>query len=334
MQFQFPVLVCDIGGTNVRVARLDASEATLSSPVFLQTGAFAGLAEALASAGEIAQGACSVIACGAGPVSGRSLKLTNADWHIEGPEVARRAGLSQGLLLNDFEAQALSLPVLRSQDCIVIKPSAMPEASRRGPQVILGPGTGLGTAALIEFDGRHAALASEACHTGFGADSDEDFALWPLLEKLHGRITVEALISGGGLERLHRARARLYGFATAGAETAAEITAAALAGPDAPEAASVRLFWRLIGRFAGDMALMFMATGGVTLAGGILPRLEPLLERDAFAQAFEAKAPIAEQARSIEVRLITAADTVLAGMAAIACNPQRYALDYPARAWL
>lgn len=333
LQFQFPVLVCDIGGTNVRVARLDAPEATLSSPVFLQTGAFSGLAEALASAGEIAQGARSVIACGAGPVGGRSLKLTNADWHIDGPDVARRNGLSQGLLLNDFEAQALSLPVLRPQDCVVIKPSAAPQAYRSGPQVILGPGTGLGTAALIKVDGRHAALASEACHTALAPDGDEEFALWPLLERPHGRITVEALISGGGLERLHRARARLFGLANPGAETAAEITSAALAGPESSEAASVQLFWRLIGRFAGDMALMFMATGGVTLAGGILPRLEPLLEREAFAAAFEAKAPIAELVRSMEVRLITAADTVLTGMAAVACNPENYVLDYPFRAW-
>ena len=54
----------------------------------------------------------STIACGAGPVVGRTLKLTNAPWVMDGPETARRAGLSQGLLLNDFEAQALSLPAI------------------------------------------------------------------------------------------------------------------------------------------------------------------------------------------------------------------------------
>ncbi len=333
MQFQFPVLVCDIGGTNVRVARQNAPEAVLSPPVFLRTDAFAGLAEALAGAGDIARGAGSVIACGAGPVAARSLKLTNAGWHIDGPEVARQAKLSQGLLLNDFEAQALSLPVVRPQDCVVIKPGLAAAATQRGPQVILGPGTGLGTATLIEVGGCHAALASEACHTGFGPETDEDFALWPLLEKLHGRITVETLISGGGLERLHRGRLRLYALEDVGAETAADIAQAALAQPDGAEADSVRKFWQLIGRFAGDMALMFMATGGVTLAGGILPRLEPLLQRDAFAKAFDAKAPIADQARPIGARLITAPDTVLSGMAAIACNPAHYALDYSTRAW-
>ena len=54
----------------------------------------------------------SAIACGAGPVVGRTLKLTNAPWVMDGPETARRTGLSQGLLLNDFEAQALSLPTI------------------------------------------------------------------------------------------------------------------------------------------------------------------------------------------------------------------------------
>ncbi len=334
MHFPFPVLVCDIGGTNVRIARQQAPTETLSQPVFLRTAGYAGLAEALAGAGEIARDVRSVVACGAGPVAGRSLKLTNADWHIDGPQVARQAGLAQGLLLNDFEAQALSLPVLRPQDCLVVKPAADPSQTQHGPQVILGPGTGLGTAALMEVAGRHAALASEACHTGFGAESDEEMALWPLLERAHGRITVEALISGAGLERIHRARGRLVGFSSGGIDSAADISAAALAGADSEAAESVRLFWRIIGRFAGDMALMFMATGGVTLAGGILPRLEPLLDRKTFARAFEAKAPIADRARQIEVRLVTSADTVLTGMAAIASTPERYALDYAARVWL
>ena len=54
----------------------------------------------------------SVIACGAGPVVERKLKLTNAPWVMDGPETAAALGLAQGLLLNDFEAQALSLPAI------------------------------------------------------------------------------------------------------------------------------------------------------------------------------------------------------------------------------
>ena len=87
-------------------------------------------------------------------------------------------------------------------------------------------------------------------------------------------------------------------------------------------------------RFAGDMAVTFVATGGVTLSGGVLPRVVDFLDDAAFRAAFEAKAPVDALARSIATRLITRSDAVLAGMAAIAARPDRYAIDYGARKWV
>ena len=81
------------------------------------------------------------------------------------------------------------------------------------------------------------------------------------------------------------------------------------------------------------MGVTFVATGGVTLAGGVLPRLVDLLDEKAFRAAFEAKAPVDAMARRIPTRLVTHADAVLVGMAAIAAEPELYAIDYPARCW-
>jgi glucokinase len=107
--FPFPLLVCDTGGTNVRFALVTEPGAPLSEPVHLRTDDYPGLAEAIeAAAPRLGSRPRSAIACGAGPVAGRTLKLTNAPWVMDGPEAARRTGLAQGLLLNDFEAQALS----------------------------------------------------------------------------------------------------------------------------------------------------------------------------------------------------------------------------------
>ena len=166
MNFPYPVILCDIGGTNVRIARVGAPASPLELLGHLETAAFAGLAEAIeAVLQNHAIAPLSVIACAAGPVSGRHLQLTNAPWHIDGPAVADRLGLAQGLLLNDFEAQALALPALPDAWLTPIGPPAQRTA---GVRVILGPGTGLGVAALLETDGRFAALASEAAHIGFG----------------------------------------------------------------------------------------------------------------------------------------------------------------------
>lgn len=327
MSFPFPALVCDIGGTNVRIARKESPEAPVSAPAFLKTRDFPGL-DAAIRATDVAEGVRSVIACGAGPVVGRRLQLTNAPWLIDGPKVAQALGLDQGLLLNDFEAQALSLPAMAPEWRREVKAGT----ADAGPRVILGPGTGLGIGALIEIGGRYAALASEACHIDFGPVGPEEEALWPHLERAHGRITTESVMSGQGLARLHRARLAALGRDAPALDSAA-VGEAAVADPTSEAAASVRLLWRVMARFAGDMAMTFLATGGIVLAGGVLPRLEALLDRDAFAAAFTDKAPVDALARAIPVHMLVATEAVLAGMGAIVADPDRYALDYSARNW-
>jgi glucokinase len=304
--FPFPVLVCDTGGTNVRFALAKEPGAELGEVVHLHTGDYPGLAEAIeAAAARLGPRPRSAIACGAGPVVGRTLKLTN-------------------------EAQALSLPAIREAWARQIGALGF---GAEGPQVILGPGTGLGIAALVEADGRFAAVSSEACHIDFGPVSPEEFAIWPHLERAHGRVTSESVISGAGLARIHRARMMAQGLDDPQVDPPA-VTAAALANPDGEEATSLRLYWRIVARFAGDMGVTFVATGGVTLAGGVLPRVVKFLDEAAFRRAFEAKAPVDALARRIPTRLIVHDDAVLVGMAAIASTPGRYAIDYSSRAWV
>jgi len=329
--FPFPVLVCDTGGTNVRFALVAEPGARLGDIVYLRTGDYPGLPEAIeAAVPKLGVRPGSMIACGAGPVVGRTLKLTNAPWVMDGPEAARRAGLAQGLLLNDFEAQALSLPTIPAGWERRIGPL---EFGAHGPQVILGPGTGLGIAALVDADGRFTPVSSEACHIDFGPVHAEEFELWQHLERAHGRITSESVISGAGLARVHRARMMAQGHADPRDEPQA-VTAAALAEPEGEAATSLRLYWRIVARFAGDMAVTFVATGGLTLAGGVLPRVVDFLDEGAFRQAFEAKAPVDGLARRIPTRLVMREDAVLVGMAAIASTPDRYGVDYASRAWV
>jgi glucokinase len=330
--FPFPIFVCDTGGTNVRFALKSTPEAPLGAAVHLKTHEYPGLAEAIeAAAAKLGARPRSVIACGAGPVDGRKLKLTNAPWLMDGPAVAKSVGLAQGLLLNDFEAQALSLPTIPDQWARLIGPARFSPGS--GPQVILGPGTGLGVGALVEAAGRHTPLASEACHTDFGPINDEEAAIWPHLERVHGRVTTESVMAGPGLPRLHAARLAAQGKPAEALDGAA-IVDRAHQNRAGEEAATIALYWRIIARFSGDMGVTFVATGGVTLAGGVLPRILDLLDEKAFRAAFEAKAPVDAMARRIPTRLITHDDAVLVGMAAIAAKPELYAIDYEGRCWV
>lgn len=331
MQFPFPVLVGDIGGTNARFSLVAEPGAAPSRPEHLGTHDHPSLEAAIAEAmPRFAAKARSMVVCAAGPVDGRRVELTNARWIIDGAEVAEAAGLEQGLILNDFEAQALALPVLGAGAARAIGEASVAE---RGAQLVVGPGTGLGAAALIEVDGKHFALTSEAGHVDFGPVGDEEAAIWPHIPMTpHGRVSAETVLSGPGLARLHGARFTARGLVAPGLGEAA-IVERAKREHGGEEAATVRLFWRLVARFAGDLALAFLATGGVTLAGGVLPRIAELLDPAVFRARFEDKAPFGDLLRGISTRLVLADDTVLHGLAALAAQPERYAIGYGTRAW-
>jgi len=329
--FAYPLLVADIGGTNARFAVVMEPGGPLRPLAHLQTGAYASFVAAaeaaLGRAGDLFPR--SAILCAAGPCEGRRIKLTNASWVIDGPEIADALSLQQGLLLNDFEAQALALPALPGHGLRELTEGLAP----RGPtRVVLGPGTGLGVAGLTEAAGRFIPLPSEGGHVDFGPVDEAEVAIWAALERVEGRHTAESVLSGPGLARLHRARLAVLGGAHT-TDGAPQIVERALAGQDTACRETVLHFLRLVARFAGDMALTLGAAGGVYLAGGILPRLAPLIDAQAFVAAFTAKAPVDAFVQAIPVRLVTTPDGVLYGLAAIGHDPGRYAVDWDRRLW-
>ena len=137
---------------------------------------------------------------------------------------------------------------------------------------MLGPGTGLGIAALLTVDGRYVPVPSEACHIGFGPVEEDELAFWPHLERARGQGHHRNRSSPARASSASTGRApRLPAGRPTGLDGAA-IVERAMADPSSEEAETCRCFLRLVARFAGDIAITFLATGGVTLAGGILPR--------------------------------------------------------------
>ena len=327
--FPFPLLLCDIGGTNMRFSHVERPGSALRPLGALATSEWPGLAEAAAF--EMRRHALevrSLVVCAAGPVAGRGLRLTNASWAIDGPDVAECLDLRQGLLLNDFEALAFALPSIEAADVRSIG-DRPPQA---GTRIVLGPGTGLGVAALADNGDGYLVLPGEGGHIDFGPKTAEEAAFWPFIDASLGRISAEWLISGPGLSRLHSARLASKGQAPGEFDPAVVVN---LANSDhaGVAAATVRLFWRLMARVAGDMALTFLAKGGVTLAGGVLPKIANFLDETAFRAVFESKAPMQPLLAGMPVRLLMEEAVVARGMAAIAANPDAYAIDYGARCW-
>jgi len=104
---------------------------------------------------------------------------------------------------------------------------------------------------------------------------------------------------------------------TSSAATPEAVVAGALAR-EASAQATVRLFVRLIGRFAGGLALTFKAVGGVYIAGGVLSRFGPLLDAQEFRAAFEAHPPYEKLLKEIPTLLMSRSEPGLLGCAALA----------------
>jgi glucokinase len=325
----FPVLLADVGGTNARLAILPEAHSPVRDFATVQTGDYPDFATA-ASATVLDTTAIlprSLLLAIAGPVRGADTKLTNADWVLDPEAIRDELNLDTVVMFNDFEALALSLPALDDRHLHKVGGG---EGQTRHPRVVLGPGTGLGVAALIYADKHYTPLAGEGGHVDFGPITARDFEIWPHLERFHGRITGETLLSGNGLGRIYRAVARANGADPSVCKGGPDVTRLSEAGDSLADEA-IDLFLTYLGRLAGDFALLFLAKGGVYIAGGIAPRLADRIQNSGFRAAFEDKAPHAAIMKTIPTYLIVDTKPAIEGMAHFATMPERFALDLSGR---
>jgi glucokinase len=329
--FAFPVLIGDIGGTNARFALIADRDAAPEVFHPVATADFPDIESAVRE-GVFAYSELrpkTALIDLAGPIVGDAVDLTNAHWVVRPKDMIERLGLEDVVLLNDFEALALSLTSLDDDARVAIG-----EASEgRGAKVVVGPGTGLGVGALVDAGGIWVPVPGEGGHVALGPAEADEFPLWANIEPEHGRISAEALLCGRGLVRLYRAVAKTDARqATLGGP--AEITKAGLAGSDPAAARTLALYCRLLGRLAGDMALTFMARGGVYIGGGISPRILPVLLEGEFRRAFEAKAPHEALMAEIPTWVIVAENPALQGLATFARSPELFGVNLSGRRWL
>jgi glucokinase len=139
-------------------------------------------------------------------------------------------------------------------------------------------------------------------------------------------VTAETLLSGPGLLRLYRACSRLNGDAAV-CTTSEAVTLAGLAGSDRPAAEALRLFARSLGRFAGDLTLIFAATGGVFIGSGIAPTITSFLDTADFRASFEDKAPFRASLNRIPTFVIMHPEPAMVGLSALACDPHRFIFE-------
>ena len=311
-------LLADIGGTNARFALQAAGRAPADIEVLPccehpSIGAAVAAYLARAAARGLDTGAVRAAALAiANPVEGDFVAMTNHHWRFSIEALRAELGLDTLLVVNDFAALAMSLPHLDDAGRERVGPGVAGAPGR--PIGLVGPGTGLGVAGIVPCDGRWIALPGEGGHASFAPVTRQEMrvkeALWQELGQQEGHVSAERLLSGAGLEAIHRALAgeRLG---------AAEITARALDGGCAASRATVEVFCAVLGSVAGNVALTLGATGGMFIGGGIVPRLGRLFHASAFRSRFEDKGRLRGYLERIPTWLVTEPYPALRGVAAM-----------------
>ncbi|KEQ04301.1 glucokinase [Pseudorhizobium pelagicum] len=327
----FPILIGDIGGTNARFSILvdDTSEPIQFPNV--RTADFATIDEAIQREvlDKSAMRPRSAILAVAGPIEGDEIDLTNCDWIVKPRALIMELGFDDVLVLNDFEAQALAVACLTADDREVVGTAGEPATASR---VVLGPGTGLGVAGLVHARDTWFPVPGEGGHVDIGPRTRRDLEIFPHLEAIEGRISAEQLLCGRGLVNIYTAICAADGVDPS-LTLPSEVTAGWQSGGNAQAAETISLFATYLGRLAGDLALVFMAKGGVYLAGGISQKIIPALKQPEFRAAFEDKAPHTELMRLIPTFVVTHPLAALAGLASYARTPGAYGISTQGRRW-
>jgi len=304
------VLLGDIGATNARFSLL--SNGNLGAISSFEVAKFGQFTDALAifikehcRQTQIDKALLAI----ARPVKGERVALTNSSWVIDISELQTVLGLHVRII-NDFEAVALSLPSLTSTDLAGIGGG---QSELGAPMAVLGPGTGLGVACLVDRSDGRVVIASEGGHATLAPACEQEDRIVTHLRERFGHVSAERVISGSGLENIYQAIAVLEGLDIP-PRNAAEITKNALGGECQLARRSLQAFCAFLGSFAGNVALTFGARGGVYIAGGISPRILDFLVQSDFRKRFEAKGRLRGYLAAIPTYVITHPAAALIGL--------------------
>ena len=276
------------------------------------------------------QKACFAIA---GPVTNNTAKLTNLAWFLDGERLQEDLGIERVSLINDFAAVGYGILGLTQEDLSTLqtgKPN--PEA----PIGIIGAGTGLGQGFLIKQGNTYQVFASEGGHSDFAPRTELEFQLLKYLLDKHDiqRVSVERVVSGLGIVAIYqflrdrkmqrespdiaqviRSWEEQAGQKEKSVDPGAAIGTAALEGRDRISEQTMQIFVEAYGAEAGNLALKLLPYGGLYVAGGIAPKILPLLQEGSFLLNFTQKGRMRSILTQIPVHIILNSQVGLIGAA-------------------
>jgi glucokinase len=250
----------------------------------------------------------------AGPVIGGRAKVTNLPWVMDENSLASDLKLNAVHLMNDLEAVARAVPVLRASDLITINEGT---AVANAPIAIIAPGTGLGESFLTWNGSRYVAHGSEGGHSDFAPTDERQSRLLNFLLRRWDHVSVERVCSGIGIpniyeflrdeERIPEQPETAEMIATSKDCTKAIVESGL--DPRNPSElcrTTIEVFVSILASEAGNLALKVLAAGGIYIAGGVALHLLTALQEPRFMQVFTRKGRFDDLLKRMPIHVITA----------------------------
>ena len=332
------LLAGDIGGTKTILRLVEASEKPVLRTLYEERYSSKDFPDlvpivkqflAASNTKDIPQKACFAIA---GPVVNNTAKLTNLAWFLDSSRLEEQLGIAQVTLINDFAAVGFGILGLKKEDILTLQQG---KPNLEAPIGIIGAGTGLGQGFLIKTGDVYQVFPSEGGHSDFAPRKELEFQLLKYLLDKHDiqRVSVERVVSGMGIVSIYEflrdrkiaaespeiAQVVMTWEREAGKEKSvdpgAAIGTAAVAKSDRLSEQTMQLFVEIYGAEAGNLALKLLPYGGLYIAGGIGPKILPLMQEGAFMLNFSSKGRMRSILSDIPVHIILNSQVGLIGAA-------------------
>lgn len=300
------VIVADVGGTwtrccllnmesRVETALLQRRYPNASSPGLCQ------VLEQFIGEADIQEAVQHLVVAVAGPVFERSCKMTNLPWLVDADELAMDLSISEVHLINDLYAAALGLRSLKPTDKRLLQDHRV---TLCGPALLIGAGTGLGQAMLVDCPTSQQVFASEIGFAAFAPNSDFDINLLRYAWEHESFVNNETFLCADGLALIYRFLLESDGEPCTFPVVARAVTQRAEVGePRAREA--MRRFSAMLGSFSGNAVLSSLASSGVYLMGGLARAALEAPGKVDFLYAFNDKGAMSGYMQSVPVTVVT-----------------------------
>jgi glucokinase len=158
---------------------------------------------------------------------------------------------------------------------------------------IIAPGTGLGEAGLYWDGSGYRPFPTEGGHCDFAPRLEIDIELLRYLQSLYGIVSWERLIAGPAIQDIFRflcmkKKQQLPAWLTEdpSKDESALISNAAINKTDPVAIETMDLFVRYLAHESANLVLKMKSTGGLFLAGGIPPKIAPLICDPSFIKNY------------------------------------------------